>query len=117
MLPEPFLSFPRYLLASEVTVGRYLIVVHIQETESIDDPGTSRVIVLTDIGFNETPVLLLRSESLNIHTHQLCHADCVGGLNLCLVSVAGKNNVLCNLSPHVCARADPPWRNPCHYYP
>ena len=99
------LLLPRKALFSEVSVSGYSIVVHIQQTEVLDDASRREVIVLTDVQIDERLVLLLGAEGLDIHRHRLCHTYGVCDLYFCLVSISGADNISCNLSCHIRAAA------------
>ena len=96
---------PRKTSLTEVTVSTDLVVIYIQQSQSLDDTLRSQVVAVMDIGLDELDVLMLRAKALNRHTHRLNHTDSVGQLDFALVSVARLHDVLGNLSRHVCCGA------------
>ena len=59
----------------------------------------------SSLGFDETHILMLRPEGLDVHRHRIRHADGVCDLDFRLVSVTGQHDVPGNLPRHVCAAA------------
>ena len=62
---------PRKISLTEVTVSTDLVVVHVQQSQSLDDTLRSQVVAVMDIGFDEVQRLMLRAEALYSHAHRL----------------------------------------------
>ena len=69
-----FLFLPRKLRFAKVAIGADLVVVHIQKPQTVDDALRSEVIRISDILFDETLVLMLRAEGLDIYADRLRHS-------------------------------------------
>ena len=68
------LLFPRKTSLAEMTVNTDLVVVYIQQSQSLDDTLRSQVIAVMDIGFDEVQRLILCAKALDRHPHRLNHA-------------------------------------------
>ena len=62
---------PRKASLAEVTIGTDLVIVHVQQTEGLDDSLRRQIVGVTNVLLNELQRLVLRTEALNAHAHRL----------------------------------------------
>ena len=96
---------PRQTGLAEVAVGTDLVVVHVQQTQTLDDTLRGQVVAVLDVSLDEVQRLVFRAEALHRHAHRLYHTAGIRQLGFALVSVAGLHDVLGDLPCHICCGA------------
>lgn len=89
-----------------MSVCGYLVVVHIQQAEALDDAFRCQVVILAHKGFQKRLVLMLGAEGLDLDTHGFCHTDGIGDLDFAFIRISGSHdiNLNRNFAHHICAR-------------
>ena len=80
-----------------MAIGTHAVIVDIEKSQAVDDALRSKVVGISDILFDETLVLILRAEGLDIHADRLRHTDGIGDLDFTLLCVSGENDVPCTV--------------------
>lgn len=62
---------PRQAGLAEVTVGTDLVIVHVQQTQTLDNTLRGQVVAVLDVSLDEVQRLVFRAEALHRHAHRL----------------------------------------------